>query len=131
MKYIIILRLFNCALQGEYSEAFENFSRAYSISRSLNNNSSRLDLSRVLSGVAHAHEMLHDYTEHINCTPSARMSVDRLLDWKDCRHEQFDKPSTPPPGTLIYCVSQKLAVRCIVQKCIVQKNARLRGYYRR
>jgi len=84
-------------VQGEYKQAFENFSRAYSISRSLN--SSRVQLSRVLSGVAHAHDMLHDYTEHI-IKPTSRTCVARLLDWKGSRHDEFNIPFILPGSTL-------------------------------
>lgn len=84
-------------MQGEYKQAFENFSHAYSISRT-HNCTSMLQLSRVLSGTAHAHETLHNYARHIN-TPSSRTSIARLLDWKDNRAEDFDRPFTPPPGS--------------------------------
>ena len=57
-----------------------------------------LHLSRVLSGTARAHEMLQDYTQHINMPPSA-VSVTRLVDWKDSRVIQFDKPLARPPGS--------------------------------
>ena len=88
-------------MQGQYTEAFENFSRAYNISHTLNS-TPMLHLSRVLSGTAHAHETLRNYTQHINM-PSSRTSLTRLLDWKDSRGEEFDKPFTPPPGAP-FCV---------------------------
>jgi len=84
-------------VQGQYNEAFQNFSRAYNISRALNS-TSMLHLSRVLSGAAHAHETLHNYARHIN-TPTSRTSLDRLLNWKNSRGEEFDRPFTPPQGS--------------------------------
>jgi tetratricopeptide (TPR) repeat protein len=83
---------FNCL--GEYKRAFDNFSRAYNISRTLND-TPVLQLSRVLSGTAHAHEMLRNYTRHVNA-PSSRTSLTRLLDWKDNRGDEFDRPLSPP-----------------------------------
>ena len=56
-----------------------------------------LHLSRVLSGTARAHNMLNSYVQHVN-TP---VSVTRLVDWKDSRVEEFDRPLTPPPGSAV------------------------------
>ena len=84
-------------VQGEYKEAFEHFSRAYNISRSLSSTSRLQQLSRILSGVAHAHGIMYHYTDHIN-TASSRASVARLMDWKDSRHDEFDRPFSPPPA---------------------------------
>jgi len=84
-------------VQGEHEQALENFSRAYNISRSLND-ASMLHLSRVLYGTAHAHQTLNSYAQLIN-NPSSRISLDRLLDWKDNRDKDFDRPLTPARGS--------------------------------
>jgi len=41
--------------------------------------------------------MLNSYVQHVN-TP---VSVTRLVDWKDSRVEEFDRPLTPPPGSAV------------------------------
>jgi len=57
-----------------------------------------IQLSRVLSGTARAHTMLHNYVRHVN-TPASHVSVTRLVDWKDNRVDEFDAALTPAPGS--------------------------------
>jgi len=92
-------------VQGEYKQAFENFSRSFSISSTLNS-PLMLYLPRVLSGVARAHEMLTNYSCNID-TLSHRVALTRLLDWKDNRTDEFDSPLSPLTGlafSVIYCL---------------------------
>jgi len=43
----------------------------------------------VLFGVAAAHKMLHSFTKHVEL--ANRSAMERLIEWKDNRGDEFDK----------------------------------------
>ena len=75
-------------LQGRYDSAVEYFTKAYNIARAMND-TDNISASRVLFGVASAHKMLSNYSTHI--TTSTRPCVERLIEWKDNRGDEFEK----------------------------------------
>ncbi len=78
---------------GRYEQAVEYFNKAYNISRALNDTEA-ISSSRVLFGVAAAHKMLENVSNHIN--KCIHPSVERLIEWKDNRGDDFDKPLQLP-----------------------------------
>ena len=72
----------------------EYFNKSYNIARSMNDTET-ISSSRVLFGVAAAHKMLEAVTQHIDY--SSRVCVERLIEWKDNRGDEFDRP-IPKPG---------------------------------
>lgn len=74
---------------GRYDQAAEYFSRSYNIARA-GNNSTAISMSRVLLGVARGHQMLRDYALHVES--AAWPSTQRVVEWKDARTYDFDKP---------------------------------------
>ena len=55
--------------------------------------------SRVLFGVAAAHKMLFHFARHVEL--GSKPCLDRLIEWKDNRGDEFDKP-IPEPGLLLF-----------------------------
>lgn len=82
-------------LQGRYEEATDYFSKAYNLSRALNDKES-IKTARVQYGVAQAHHMLQAVANHINLR--SRPCIERLVDWKSARSDEFAKP-LPEKGT--------------------------------
>lgn len=74
---------------GRYEQAVEYFNKSYNLSRSLNDVET-ISSSRVLFGVAAGHKMLQNVCKHIEIGSLA--CVDRLIEWKDNRGDEFDKP---------------------------------------
>lgn len=83
--------------QGRYEQAVEHFNRSYNISRSLNDVEA-ISSSRVLFGVAAAHKMLQNFSKHVEI--GGRVCMERLLEWKDNRGDEFDKDVPKPGGSL-------------------------------
>lgn len=87
---------------GKYDEATKYFDKAYNLSRSMGEVES-INVNRVQFGVAMAHKMLQVVGTHIvtNNLPS----LERLIEWKSARVDDFDKPfpepkaETPKPTT--------------------------------
>ncbi len=82
------------APQGRYELAVEYFNKSYNIARA-SNDAEGLNASRVLFGVAAAHKMLHGVARHVDV--NTRPCVERLVDWKNNRADQFDG-EIPQPG---------------------------------
>ncbi|BFZ14520.1 hypothetical protein BsWGS_17559 [Bradybaena similaris] len=84
-----------CNSVGNYDEATEYFSKAYNISRALNDQEST-NINRVQYGIAMAHRMMGKFANHIVVSDSTCMG--RLLDWKSVRTDEFNKqiPDTAP-----------------------------------
>ncbi|CAG5125879.1 unnamed protein product [Candidula unifasciata] len=84
-----------CNSVGNYDEATEYFSKAYNISRALNDQEST-NTNRVQYGIAMAHRMMGKFANHIVVGDSTCMV--RLLDWKSVRTDEFNKqiPDTAP-----------------------------------
>ena len=91
-KYLIVY--FALSPKGRYDQAVEYFNKSYNIARAMNDTET-ISSSRVLFGVAAAHKMLEAVTKHINV--GSRPCVDRLIEWKDNRGDEFEK-AIPPPG---------------------------------
>jgi hypothetical protein len=75
-------------LQSRYEEAAEYFTKAYNISRSLNDKEA-ISSSRVQYGIAIAHKMLSHVSKHVE--NANRQCVVRIIDWKSARNDQFEK----------------------------------------
>ncbi|ELT88178.1 hypothetical protein CAPTEDRAFT_228860 [Capitella teleta] len=73
---------------GRYDQAVDYFNRSYNISRSLNDVEA-ISSSRVLFGVAAAHKMVQNFSQHVEL--GGRICMERLLEWKDNRGDEFDK----------------------------------------
>ena len=54
------------------------------------NDTESISSSRVLFGVAAAHKMLQAVTLHVDT--ASRPCLERLVEWKDNRGDEFDKP---------------------------------------
>lgn len=80
-------------LQGKYDEATKYFDKAYNLSRSMGETSA-INVNRVQFGVAMAHKMLQNVGGHIvmNTLPA----LDRLIEWKSSRVDDFEKPFPEP-----------------------------------
>ncbi len=59
------------------------------------NDTETISSSRVLFGVAAAHKMLESIALHIET--GTKPCLQRLVEWKDNRGDEFDKP-IPEPG---------------------------------
>ena len=64
------------------------------------NDTETISSSRVLFGVAAAHKMLFHFAGHVEL--GTRPCMERLIEWKDNRGDEFDKP-IPDPGTYLGC----------------------------
>lgn len=73
---------------GRYDQAVDYFNRSYNISRSLNDTEA-ISSSRVLFGVAAAHKMLQNVSNHVET--GSWQCIERLVEWKDNRGDEFDK----------------------------------------
>ena len=82
--------------KGRYEQAVEYFNKSYNIARAMNDTES-ISSSRVLFGVAAAHKMLQAVTLHVDL--GTRPCIERMLEWKDNRGDEFDKP-LPESGTM-------------------------------
>ncbi|XP_013400140.1 tetratricopeptide repeat protein 29 [Lingula anatina] len=73
---------------GKYDKATEYFSKAYNLSRALNDQES-IKTSRVHYGVAMAHNMMQGFCNHL-ITPT-KPSMERQVEWKSTRVDEFSK----------------------------------------
>lgn len=81
--------LFCVKRQGQYDAAVAYLTKAYSIVERPSS-CAVIDVivrSRVLLGVSAAHQMLYRYSEHV--TRATGPCIERLLDWKDTRQNEF------------------------------------------
>lgn len=78
---------------GRYDQAVEYFNKAYNIARAMNDTET-ISSSRVLFGVAAAHKMLQNFATHVEI--STRPCMERLIEWKDNRGDEFDKEVAKP-----------------------------------
>ncbi|KAK3099441.1 hypothetical protein FSP39_004392 [Pinctada imbricata] len=78
---------------GKYEEATEYFSKAYNIARSMGDMES-ISTNRVQYGIAMAHRMMTGFGEHV--VLGNRPSLERLIQWKDDRTDEFKKPFPEP-----------------------------------
>ena len=90
----MIIKTYYNLLQGRYDEATEYFSKAYNLSRALSDGSS-INTNRVQFGIAMAHKMMGGIGNHI--VLGSRPAMERLVEWKSSRTDEFDKPF-PEPG---------------------------------
>ena len=65
------------------------------------NDTESISSSRVLFGVAAAHKMLQAVTLHVDL--GTRPCIERMIEWKDNRGDEFDKP-LPESGIKRSCV---------------------------
>jgi len=79
---------------GRYDQAVEYFNKSYNISRALNDTET-ISSSRVLFGVAAAHKMLQNFSIHVEL--NNRPTMERIIEWKDNRGDEFDK-NIPEPA---------------------------------
>ena len=79
----------NIVFQGNYPKSTEFFSKAYNISRSLNQTNA-IHSSRVFYGISSAHNMLQGVADHINI--ASHPCLERLVEWKNNRGDEFEKP---------------------------------------
>ncbi|CAG5120048.1 unnamed protein product [Candidula unifasciata] len=88
-----------CNSVGNYDEATEYFSKAYNISRVLEDPLST-NINRVQYGIAVAHRMMGKFANHVLI--GDRLCVTRLLHWKSCKRAEFDQliPDTDPRAAL-------------------------------
>ena len=75
--------------QGEYDQAVDNFTKAYNISRALNDDAT-ISVARMLYGIATAHKMTGPYMCHIDQVNERGGFMGRLMDWKDSRTEDIN-----------------------------------------
>ena len=61
------------------------------------NDTETISSSRVLFGVAAAHKMLEHFSTHINI--ATKPAMERIIEWKDNRGDEFDKPVPEPQPT--------------------------------
>ena len=80
-------------LQGRYSEASEYFSKSYNLSRSLGDKEA-ISTNRVQFGIAMAHKMMNGIDSHM--VMGTRPALERLIEWKNARVDEFDKPFPEP-----------------------------------
>ncbi|ESO89436.1 hypothetical protein LOTGIDRAFT_125277 [Lottia gigantea] len=78
---------------GKYEEAAEYFSKAYNISRSLGETVS-INTNRVQYGISMAHRMMAGFGAHL--VDISQPSIERIVDWKSSRTDEFDKPFPEP-----------------------------------
>lgn len=78
---------------GRYAEATEYFSKSYNLSRSLGDKEA-ISTNRVQFGIAMAHKMMKGIDSHM--VMGTRPALERLIDWKNARVDEFDKPFPEP-----------------------------------
>lgn len=78
---------------GKYDEATKYFDKAYNLSRSLGEVAS-INVNRVQFGVSMAHKMMRSLGSHI--TMNTIPALERLIEWKSSRIDDFDKPFPEP-----------------------------------
>ncbi|KAL5011539.1 hypothetical protein ScPMuIL_010090 [Solemya velum] len=78
---------------GRYEEATEYFSKAYNLSRTLSDFQA-INTNRVQFGIAMAHKTLRGFGDHV--VLGSRQAVERVVEWKCSRTEEFDKPFPEP-----------------------------------
>lgn len=78
---------------GNYEEATKYFDKAYNLSRSMGEVAA-INVNRVQFGIAMAHKMMPGFGGHvvINKLPT----VERLIEWKSSRVDEFEKPIPEP-----------------------------------
>lgn len=79
--------------RGNYEEATKYFDKAYNLSRSMGEVDA-INVNRVQFGIAMAHKMMPGFGGHVvlNKLPT----VERLIEWKSSRVDEFDKPIPEP-----------------------------------
>ncbi|BFZ24042.1 hypothetical protein BsWGS_27080 [Bradybaena similaris] len=84
-----------CNSVGNYDEATEYFSKAYNISRVLQD-PFYTNINRVQYGIAVAHRMMGHFVNHVLI--SDRLCLDRLVAWKSVKRDEFHLliPDTDP-----------------------------------
>ena len=75
----------------------EYFNKAYNIARATNDRE-MVNSYRVQFGIAAAHKMIGNISTHMEVAPSSKPAIIRLIDWKDNRNEEFDKPIPDSAG---------------------------------
>ena len=75
--------------QGRYDAAVEHLNKAYNLARAMNDWEA-INNARTLLGVASAHRMLSGVATHV--VTGTRPCVDRIIEWKDNRGDEFEKP---------------------------------------
>lgn len=78
---------------GRYQEATEYFGKSYNLSRSMGDKEA-INTNRVQFGIAMAHKMMNGIGSHT--VMGTRPALERLIEWKNARTDEFDKPFPEP-----------------------------------
>lgn len=88
--------LHNCI--GNYLQSAGYFIKAFSVSQSEGSDRILINASRVQYGISVGHRMLSRFVKHLD--QDSLPSWERLLDWKESKKNEFDKPISDKPAEI-------------------------------